>query len=163
MDWVLLGSIGSFVGGLGSLIAVVVAIGIYQKTAKAGQDLQAENMRLERIRATLRDFPQLRRSSLDFEQKVRCLRDEERTEYLKNQLGQLELFAVGVNMEAYSIEVVSRMSGGRLIRQHKQYFKAFIQARRSAPHMIVKPENLYCEYEAMMKRLYEMRGLPWEG
>lgn len=160
--WTIVGSLGSIFGAMGSVAGIIAAIYIYRSTSKESQRIQEEAAAQERIRATLRDFPQVRRNNQNFKQTMRGLPDGERTLYMKTCLSQLEQFAVGINMDAYDLDVVNRMSGGMLVAQYKQYFKDFIQERRyGVQHSEVLPEKVYCEYEEMMRRLYEKRGLPW--
>lgn len=158
MVWTIIGSIGSLVGGIGSLIAVAIAIYVYKKTSEEDRKIQERNVELERVRATLRDFPSMRRNNVGFEQELASLSGEDREKFLIATLGQIEQFAVGINIGAYSLDIVSRMSGGMLINQYEKHFKSFIKRRRAKGHPKIPSEKLYCEYEEMIKKLYEKRG-----
>ena len=150
------------VGCIASIIAAIFAILAYRFT----KTTYKENVRQERIRATLSDFPALRSKNTEFLSKVQAASPEERDPIIKKYVTQLERFAVGVNCGAYSLEIVNRMSGGLLVQQYQQIMKDFISRRREhvshtkATH--TKAKNVYKEYEDMMKALYEMRGLPWD-
>ena len=147
MVWTIIGSIGSLVGGIGSLIAVIIAIYVYRKTSEEDRKIQERNVELERVRATLRDFPSMRRNNAGFEQQLARLSEEERENFLISSLGQIEQFAVGINIGAYSLDVVNRMSGGMLINQYERHFQSFIERRRAKGHPKIPAEKLYCEYE----------------
>lgn len=157
MVWTIIGSIGSLVGGIGSLIAVVIAIYVYIETSKEDRKVQKTNAELERVRATLRDFPSMRRNNVGFEQHLASLSEKDRENFLISTLGQIEQFAVGINIGAYSLDIVNRMSGGMLIHQYEKHFKSFIERRRTKGHPEIPAEKLYCEYEEMIKKLYEKR------
>ena len=106
MVWTIIGSIGSLVGGIGSLIAVIIAIYVYRKTSEEDRKIQERNVELERVRATLRDFPSMRRNNAGFEQQLARLSEEKRENFLISSLGQIEQFAVGINVGAYSLNIV---------------------------------------------------------
>ena len=56
------------------------------------------------------------------------------------------------------------MSGGMLVRQYRRHFRDYAAERRRATKLnsAVPRQNLYIEYETMMKELCAMRGVTWE-
>lgn len=71
-----------------------------------------------------------------------------RTEYLK----AMERFCTGVNLNLYDIEVVKNISGQMLVKQYKDYMGSFVAEKREKSKTI-PPEDLYCQYEAVIKKL----------
>lgn len=149
-----------------SIGALVVAIMAYQ----FAKNTYIENVKQERIRATLSDFPQLRKNNQELIMKIADLEEREKELCLKSYMSQMEYFAVGVNSGAYDLDIVNCMSGGMLVSQYEKHLRQFIVDRRKRKEkkievgekVEVSPEKAYCEYEKMMKKLYELRGKEWE-
>ena len=147
-----------------AIASLAVAVFVFIWTARDQKKATIEQTKEQNIRATLTDFAELRREHQGFEEELRA-EPERRTEILKGYLADLERFAVGLNRGAYDLEVVSSMSGGMLIRQYRTHFREFIAERRRAVRLDSLPgyrQRLYCEYEEMMQRLFELRGETWE-
>lgn len=124
-----------------------------------------ENVKHDRIRATVSDFPQLRKNNQELVLNISDLDEREKELCLKCYLGQMEHFAVGINSGAYDLKTVNRMSGGMLVNQYKHLTREFIGDRRNnKKHSEVHNEKVYCEYIKMMKKLYKLRKIKaeWE-
>lgn len=123
-----------------------------------------ENVKHDRIRATVSDFPQLRKNNQELVLNISDLDEREKELCLKCYLSQMEHFAVGINSGAYDLETVNRMSGGMLVNQYKRVTKNFINDRRNnKKHTEVGKEKVYCEYEKMIKNLYKLRSIEDEA
>ena len=150
----------TIVASIATIIGCFFAIRAYRfatKTYKA-------NVEQTRVQATMAAFPQLRRENSELVLEIEDLQDRrDRELLLKNYMAQMERFAVGINCGAYDIAIVDKMSGGMLIGQYKRHLKKFIAHRQNdIEHLDVKKNNIYCEYEAMMRKLFALRGEPWE-
>jgi len=149
-----------------SILSLAVAIIVFVITELENRKATIEQTKQENIRATLTDFSSLRRDHQDFESRMADVGDDatKRRLIIRDYLADLERFAVGINRNAYDLEVVSSMSGGMLIRQYRKFFREHIHQRREATLLTTTvPLNaLYCEYEQMMQKLYEIRGEVWE-
>lgn len=149
--WAILGSIGSIVGGACSFFAIANAYKEYKI-----------NVKNEVIRATLENFPKIRSDNGELILKISDLENAEgRKIILKKYLSQMEHFAVGINQDAYDIDIVDKMSGGMLISQYEEYIKDFIEERRKIPGNRVSADKKYYEYEMMMRKLFDKRGIAW--
>lgn len=80
---------------------------------------------------------------------TKSLSDKEKLQYLN----EMEYFATGINSQIYDLEIVNKMSGGRLISQYKDWCENFIEERRRRPGS----ENAYSEYKRMIDELKKMR------
>ena len=145
-----------------AILSLIVAVVVFVVTSIQAKRATEEQTKQENVRATLTDFATLRREHEDFMEEIEE-NPEKRDEILKSYVADLERFAVGCNRGAYDLEVVSSMSGGMLVRQYKNIFREYIAARRRAMKLTssVPRGNLYIEYETMMKKLFELRGVPW--
>ena len=121
----------------------------------------------ERIRATLQVFPNIRNNLGDLTAQIeaikiiRCkeLRISKKKEILKKYVLEMERFSVGVNNRAYDLKIVNQMSGGVLLQHYEQYVKGYIEyARRKNGGKYISGENLYINYEKMIKKLYKLRS-----
>ena len=147
-----------------SIASFALAIFVFIWTARDAKKATIAQTKEQNTRATLTDFGSLRREHQDYEAQLRE-HPERRAEILKGYLADLERFAVGCNRGAYDLEVVSSMSGGMLMSQYRNHFRAFVaRARRNVRlnASVMYRERLYCEYVEMMRRLFEMRGETWE-
>ncbi|MCF2620383.1 DUF4760 domain-containing protein [Oscillibacter valericigenes] len=148
----------SILGTFTSILAAIYAIRAYHFATTTYK----ENIEREKIRATVSDFPALRRENEELQTKLKELPENEREAVLKSYVAQMERFAVGVNSGAYSLDIVNRMSGGILVQQYKKIIKDFIKHRREdREHPEVKTP--YSEYVKMMQDLYGLRGKEWES
>ena len=146
------------------IASLAVAVFVFVWTARDQKKATIAQTKEQNIRATLTDFGNLRREHQDFAERLKA-NPEARNEVLRDYLADLERFAVGCNRGAYDLEVVSDMSGGMLIRQYRSHFREFIAGarRRVRPDAsALYRERLYCEYEEMMRRLFELRGEEWQ-
>ena len=143
------------------LMGFIATIIIFVLTSIDSRKATEEQTRRESIRATLTDFATIRRAHQGFE---KDLTSENRVDKLRNYLNDLERFATGCNLKAYSIEVVYTMSGGTVINQYKKYFRDFITERRRLmkSNSVVRPWTMYTEYEEMVRQIYELRKDKWE-
>ena len=141
-------------------VGLVIAIGTFIISAKMDRDATEEQTYRETLRATLQDFAELRRMHQAFPRNMEELAEGEKDAAIRKYLADLERFAVGCNMNAYDIRVVSRMSGGALINQYRKYFKPYIEkARRmQRPGGAVQSDALYSEVVQMMRKLFAIRG-----
>ena len=80
---------------------------------------------------------------------TKSLSDKEKLQYLN----EMEYLATGINSQIYDLEIVNKMSGGRLISQYKDWCENFIEERRMRPGS----ENAYSEYKRMIDELKKMR------
>ncbi len=147
-----------------SIASFALAIFVFIWTANDAKKATIAQTREQNTRATLTDFGNLRREHQDFEAQL-GEHPERRTEILKGYLADLERFAVGCNRGAYDLEVVSSMSGGMLMSQYRNHFRAFIAQARGNVRLDASAmyrEWLYCEYVEMMRRLFELRGEAWQ-
>ena len=78
------------------------------------------------------------------------LPEKEKQHYLK----EMEFFATGLNLGIYELDVIDKMSGGRLISQYNKWAKDLIRERRK----ISGTATAYCEYENMIERLKRKRA-----
>lgn len=76
--------------------------------------------------------------------------DDVRTEYLN----VMERFCTGIEENLYDIGVIRKTSGRMLVKQYKDYMGSFVAAKRGKSKTI-PPEDLYCQYEAVIKKLKE--------
>ncbi|MBQ3386035.1 MAG: hypothetical protein IJG53_01800, partial [Eggerthellaceae bacterium] len=147
-----------------SIASFALAIFVFIWTANDAKKATIAQTKEQNTRATLTDFGNPRREHQDFEAQLRE-HPERRAEILKGYLADLERFAVGCNRGAYDLEVVSSMSGGMLMSQYRNHFRAFIAQARGNVRLDASAlyrERLYCEYVEMMRRLFEMRGEAWQ-
>ena len=146
------------------IASLIVALLVFILTSRSEKKATEEQTHRECVRATLRDFAELRRSNSGFPQNLHSAAPDERGGIIKTYLADLERFAVGCNMNAYSLEVVSKMSGGMLLNHYKKYFKPYIEGRRRALALSSRIEGkaLYGEVEAMIAQLCRLRGEPFE-
>lgn len=146
-----------------AILSLAVAVIVFVVTSAQQKKATEEQTKQENIRATLTDFAALRREHENFERLLQAHPDK-RTELTKPYLADLERFAVGCNRGAYDLEVVNSMSGGMLVRQYRRHFREYAAERRRATKLnsAVPRQNLYIEYEQMMKQLCAMRGVEWE-
>ncbi|MDO5117528.1 MAG: hypothetical protein Q4D34_03485, partial [Eggerthellaceae bacterium] len=146
-----------------AFLSLAVAVIVFVVTSAQTKKATEEQTKQENIRATLTDFAALRREHENFERLLQAHPDK-RTELIKPYIADLERFAVGCNRGAYDLEVVNSMSGGMLVRQYRRYFRDYAGERRRATKLnsAVPRQNLYIEYETMMKSLCAMRGVTWE-
>lgn len=122
-----------------------------------------ESVDKQRVQATLSAFPQIRKENGELILEMADLEGiRERELLIKRYMSQMEHFAVGINEGAYDIAAVNRMSGGMLVTQYEKYIRDFITMRKEKPQKNLEPGKKYCEYETMMKKLFELRGKPWE-
>lgn len=144
------------------ILGFVTTIIIFALTAVSTRKATEEQTRRECVRATLTEFAGIRRSHQGFEN---LLTPENRVSVLRGYLSDLERFAVGCNLKAYTVDVVNSMSGGMLVNQYNNYFRDFITERRRATPLgaRVNPWNMYTEYERMMREIFTIRGLAWEN
>lgn len=147
-----------------SVISVVFAMIVFLINGIQAKHATEEQTHIDTVRATLTDFSILRRNHQDFVIKIKA-NPENREEYEKAYIGDLERFATGYNMGAYDLEVVNRMSGGMIINQYRAYFRSYVSERRRAASSksAIRKSDLYAEYLKMMKDLYKMRGEEWEN
>lgn len=163
MDGISLGLLIDIVSLAVAVISLVVAIIVFMIESRSNRRATLEQTRIENIRATLTDFQMVRRTHPV--KRLRTTDGEERDNLIREYLTDLERFATGVNMDAYDIETVNRMSGGALIFEFKDCIADYIIRKRNA-HTITSQSNrekVYIEYEQMIKKLYEMRNLEWRG
>ena len=147
------------------ILGFAAAIVTFIITAKSDEQATIDQTNKERVRATLTDFATLRREHQYFGRKLPASGSMEQRD-LKEYLSNLERFAVGCNMGAYDLEVVSRMSGGQLIRHYQRYFRDYITERRLNYRIdgaISDVNAIYIEFENMMKELHDLRGVEWRA
>ncbi|MBQ6455170.1 MAG: hypothetical protein IJJ32_03670 [Eggerthellaceae bacterium] len=146
-----------------AFLSLAVAVVVFVITSAQTKRATEEQTKQENIRATLTDFAALRREHENFERLMQA-HPERSTEFTKPYIADLERFAVGCNRGAYDLEVVNSMSGGMLVRQYRRYFRDYVTERRRATKLnsAVPRQNLYIEYETMMKELCAIRGVAWE-
>lgn len=146
-----------------AILSLAVAVIVFVITSAQTKKATEEQTKQENIRATLTDFAALRREHENFERLLQAHPDK-RTELIKPYIADLERFAVGCNRGAYDLEVVNSMSGGMLVRQYRRHFRDYAGERRRATKLnsAVPRQNLYIEYETMMKNLCTLRGVTWE-
>ena len=149
-----------------SILSLAVAVVVFVITELESRKATIEQTKQENIRATLTDFSALRREHQNFDQEMRDAVDDvdKRRATMRDYLADLERFSVGINRDAYDLEVVSSMSGGMLVRQYRKYFREHIGQRRRNTSLTstVKREALYSEYEQMMQKLCTLRGEEWQ-
>jgi len=111
--------------------------------------------------ATLSEFAELRRAHADFKNLWDKAEGEEKDDLTRAYLTDIERFAVGLNLNAYDIGVLNKMSGGLLVRQWQRYFKPYIEKKRAQPETgrFVSNATLYVETEKMIERLCELRDV----
>ena len=146
------------------IASLAVAVFVFVWTSRDAKKATIAQTKEQNTRATLTDFGNLRREHQDFEAQLKE-HPERRNEVLKGYLADLERFAVGCNRGAYDLEVVSSMSGGMLMSQYRNHFREFIAGARRRVRLDASAmyrERLYCEYEEMMRRLFEFRGETWQ-
>lgn len=143
-----------------SLISLAVAVLVFVYTELENKKATQEQTRVQNVRATLTDFSNLRHHYQSEMAELDSKSAEEQYLTVRDYLRELERFAVGCNMDAYDLSVVSNMSGGTLVNHYRKYFRKFIEnARRNLSlTSAIKPEALYAEFETMMKKLFELRG-----
>ncbi len=138
------------VGAIGTIVSIIAAIIVYHK-----------NYHKEQIANTVKAFPELRSLYPELYKRLinnPNLEDKEIDLELKKYMTAIEHFAVGVNMGAFDIEVVNRMSGSMLVRQYELYIETFIKKHR-AQHSgkYTSEKSIYKEYEIMMHQLNKIR------
>lgn len=117
-----------------SIMALLFSIGIY-----------IHGINRERKNDTLKCFSEIRRKYYN----TKNFDDKEKLKYLN----ELEFFATGINTGIYSIKIVKKLSGSRLIKQYNYTMADFIHSRREK----YGDEKTYCEYEKMIKKLRSMK------
>lgn len=152
--WTIVSAITSALSALFALLALIFAFSTYRK-----------NVKQERIRATLTAFPLLRSENPELILEIGQLSEKDRVLTLKDYLRKMEHFAVGVNSEAYDVDIVNKMSGGMLINQYEKHLKDFIISRQTKKNTTdtVPPQNAYCEYIKMIKILAKKRNYKLDG
>ena len=120
----------SIISGIAATVAIVISVALY-----------FHGLNRERKIDTLRVFSEIRRKYFN----TKTLEDKDKLKYLN----ELEYFATGVNSKIYSIKIVKKMSGSRLIKQYDNWGNDFIQERRNK----YGNNNAYSEYEIMIKKL----------
>ncbi len=135
----------SALGSLGTVSALIFAVISYRHDEK-----------IKRQQRTAEAYLPIREKYYELE--TRLINCNSRHKLLKQYLGEMEIFATGINLNAYSIEYINRISGGKLINQYNNIIKDFIENRKSCKAQnFINSEDLYCEYEEMIKKLYKMR------
>lgn len=71
----------------------------------------------------------------------------------KDYLTELEFFSTGVNQKIYSLKIVNKMCGGRLVYQYNKWIKNYIDEYRNKKVSTVA----YIEYEKMINKLIRIR------
>ncbi len=120
-----------------------------------------QNVKKERIRLTLATFPDVRLEGWEAVKHIQSLASDKQADAAKKYLAKLEYFAVGINTQAYDIEIVNRMSGTMLIKQYNIFFKGFINERKAKKAVQRSVDTMYCEYLEMIKKLHALRGETW--
>lgn len=130
-----------------AIVAAVAAVAGVFVSAITYRNSVSRNRKIE----TLKEFSSIRERypnvSPDAPQPVN---DATRTEYLK----AMERFCTGVNLGLYDIEVVKNISGQMLVTQYENYMGNFVAEKREKSKTI-PPEDLYCQYEDVIKKLKE--------
>ncbi len=94
---------------------------------------------------TLRKLTELRMKYPSMEE----ISDGDKLDYIK----ELEFFATGINQKIYDLEIVSKMSGSRLISQYDIALKKLVKQRRKEK----ENSTAYIEYEQMIKQLRKLK------
>ena len=118
--------------------AAVVAIAISLWTYKHG-------IEKERKTDTIRKLSEIRNTYFN----TKNLEKKDKLKYLN----ELEFFAIGIKEDIYDIDIVSKMSGSRLIKQYDKWANEFIKERRK----LNNHDKAYCEYEEMIKKLKKIK------
>jgi len=147
-----------------NLIGIFIAIVTIIISGNQSRKLEKRDMKRESIRATLTDFTQIRREHLN-----RCSNNEKLNliddrSNIRAYIVDLERFATGINMNAYDLETVNKMSGGYLVGKYREYLRDYIYGTRLDPKgFAVDTAKRYNEFEKMIKDLYQLRSLNWDG
>ena len=149
----------TILGIIVDIVSLGVAMYIFVVTSRLEREATEEQTHRECVRATLSELAELRRAHPNFKSSLEKADDKERIDLIRAYVSDLERFAVGCNAKAYDIEIVNKMSGGLLLKQYKNYFKPYIDKKRSAPTQgeFVKNDTLYIEIEEMMENLLVLR------
>ena len=155
---------GDYLEAIIELISLVFAVIIFVVTSRAERKATEDQTNKETTRATLKDFSELRRNHNYSLIKLNTFTNEEKNAVIRAYLTDLERFAVGCNMGAYDINVINRMSGGVLVSNYRKFLLSAIKNARwnLSLSSSIKSENLYIEVENMMKKLFEVRNIPFE-
>lgn len=158
---------GDFLSLLGigiDVISVFFAVVVFVITSKSEEKATREQSQRERVRATLSEVAELRRTYPNFADSLRKCSKHKKMLLTRAYVADIERFAVGCNREAYDISVVNDMCGGLFIQQYQLFFKPYIIDRRSHTERnhYVKNDTLYKEIDIMMERLCKLRGVKYE-
>ena len=147
------GEFWTAIGAIGTIAALFHAIRSYNKDVKIGQQQR-----------TVEAYLPIREKYYELTEKLKTLGDKDREMLLKEYLSEMEILSAGVNSGAYSLDYINRVSGGKLVRQYENITKEFIKRRRTNKKQHnIDPEDIYCEYETMMKALFKLRGEEWKN
>lgn len=127
------------------------------------------NYEVAQKKATIDFFNDTKKQSKEIERKLfknqkidweTLNKDEDLYYEIKEYLGLLEHFSVGVNIGIYDFDVANRLSGSFFINKYEQMYQFIIGIRGFRNDF-----TLYCEFESFVGRLKEKRkeNLPTEG
>lgn len=158
------GDILSLMGICVDVISVILAIFVFVITSRSEEKATREQTYRERVRATLSEVAELRRTYPNFGDSLRKCSKHKKMLLTRAYVADIERFAVGCNREAYDITVVNAMCGGLFVQQYQLFFKPYIIERRSHTERnhYVQNDTLYKEIDIMMEKLCALRGVKFE-
>lgn len=129
--------IAPVVSATAAIIALCVNVAVYRHGLK-------REVRIE----TLKKLSEIRREYFN----TKNLDSHQKLQYLN----ELEYFSVGLNEKIYDIDIVSKMSGNRLLSQYEDWMKDFIAERqKKCDH---GHSSAYCEIVKVMDQLKRKKG-----
>lgn len=127
------------------------------------------NYEVAKKKATIDFFNETKKQSKEIERKLfknqkidwETVKNDDDLYYeIKEYLGLLEHFSVGVNIHIYDFDVANRLSGSFFINKYEQMYQFIVGIRG-----VRNDASLYCEFEYMVDCLKGARkeGLPLSG
>lgn len=127
------------------------------------------NYEVAKKKATIDFLNEIKKQSKEIERKLfknqkidweTVSKDDDFYYEMKEYLGLLEHFSVGVNIGIYDFDVANRLSGPFFINKYEQMYQIIIGIRK-----VRNDPSLYCEYEHMVGCLKSVRNevLPSKG
>ena len=122
------------ISGFAAVVAIAISLWTYK-----------HRIEKERKTDTIRKLSEIRNTYFN----TKNLEKKDKLKYLN----ELEFFAIGIKEDIYDIDIVSKMSGSRLIKQYDKWANEFIKERRK----LNNHDKAYCEYEEMIKKLKKIK------